>query len=151
MANTKTRVIGANERIAQRRVFATDYDRTNPPSVSNESTTYKSARKRAVQFWYVRVSAGYRAEVVGPFHSVLYGTCSFGRTRASAKARLKSNLARNHGFVGSMVLTNEDDADNVGLSIAEVWRRANNIEREEMFATSTGPISFQELCGAAGQ
>jgi hypothetical protein len=83
----------------------------------------------------------YRAEVVGPFHSKLYGCCSFGRSKASAKARLKNNLARNFGFIGTMLLSDKDEADTVGYPDKDLIGPD----------TSASPISFQELCGAAGQ
>ena len=150
MGRNTDKVIGTKARIAARS-YETDYDRTNPPAASDEKKDYRSARKRAVRYWYVKSGCGYRAEVVGPFHSRLYGTCGFGTNKIRAKARLKSNLANNYGFLGTMLLTDKDEADNVSMSAAEIWHRANNAEREALENADERPINAMECIGSAGQ
>jgi len=66
---TKQKVIGQTGRVA----------------LSDEAIQYKLSRKRTVRYWYVKCAHGYRAEVVGPFHSRTYGACGFGTTKKRAK------------------------------------------------------------------
>lgn len=151
MGTRVSNVIGHIERItqrttietdnAQRHKFDTDYDPIKPPTMSSEKNEFSAATKRAVRFWYVKMGFGYRAEIVGPFHSQLYGACAFGRSKVSCKARLKQQLARNFGFIGSMLMSDRDEADTVGLP--DLSHADPNV--------SASPITLQELCGTAGQ
>lgn len=144
MSKRISHVIRTIDRLLQRRKFETDYDPINPPQVSTERCDYRSSTKRAVRYRYVAMfnsTRQYRAEIIGPFHSALYGLCGFGTTKARAKAELKRNLANNHGFIGTMLVSDKDEADTVGL-----------LDRDLIDAhTSPCPISFQDLIGAAGQ
>ena len=145
MSKRISHVIRTTDRLLQRRKFETDYDPINPPSLSTEQGDYRSSTKRTVRYQYVTMSRTcirqWRAEIIGPFHSALYGLCGFGTTKARAKAALKRNLANNHGFIGTMLVSDKDEADTVGL-----------LDRDLIDAhTSACPISFQDLVGAAGQ
>lgn len=111
---------------------------TGSTVLSDEKIQYRTDKKRAVRYWIVKVPSGYRAEVVGPFHSKLYGTCSFATSRKRAKQALADNLARNFGHVGTMFLSAIDEADKVGT-----YRPSAT--------TSDRPISKSELVGSAGQ
>jgi hypothetical protein len=151
MGTRVSNVIGNRQRLSDRtniethnklsHKFDTDYDPINPPAMSSEKNECGADKRRAVRFWYMKTPWGYRAEIVGPFHSKLYGMCAFGRSKVSAKAQLKSRLARNFGFIGTMLLSDKDEADTVGLPD----RNATDSN------TSACPITLQELCGAAGQ
>ena len=105
--------------------------------LSDEKIQYKLAQKRTVRYWYVKCQHGYRAEVVGPFHSALYGACGFGTKKTRAKAALERNLANNYGYIGRLIFSDVDEADKVG----QHWP-------SEM--TSDLPISAHEACGSAG-
>jgi len=148
-------VIGTSARIQLRNEIQsdkpTDYDRTSPPAESDERNEYRTANRRAVRYMYEKCQHGYRAVVVGPFHSKLYGTCGFGTKKTRAKAALQRNLANNFGFIGTMLMTDKDEADNVGLSASEVWHRANNAEREALKSADGRPISALQATGTAGQ
>jgi hypothetical protein len=150
MGHNTTRIIGTQERILSRSRKASE------PIESEEQHNYRAAKKRAVRYWYVltiRTKHGnrYRAEIVGPFHSRLYGTCSYGATKALAKARLKATLANDYGFLGTMLLANKDESDTVGLSASELLRRTNNVQRKVLPHSSRRPISALEAVGSAGQ
>ncbi len=139
MTTRISHVIGTAQRLLHRRRFETDYDPINPPEKSNEKNDYRSSTKRAVRYMMVRMGRGsYRANIVGPFHSLLYGMCGFGTTRKRAKAELQRNLANNHGFIGSVLLTDRDEADNVGV------RYPNEMTPER-------PITLMEAVGSAGR
>lgn len=141
MSTRVSNVIGTSERISKRRVFETDYDPNKPPFQSKEREDYQSATssRRAVRYMIVRMGKHYyRAHIVGPFHSSLYGVCGFGTSRGMAKAELKRNLANNHGFIGSVLLTSKDEADNIGVRYPDEL-------------TPERPITLLEACGSAGQ
>ena len=114
---------------------------TGRMALSDEAIQYKLSRKRTVRYRYVKCDYGYRTEVVGPFHSVLYGACGFGTKKSLAKAALERNLANNYGYIGKMMFSDVDEADNVG--------RVDPRLLDEN-ATSR-PISNGELIGSAGQ
>lgn len=117
--------------------------RTGSCVLSDDQIQYKLDKKRIVRYWYVRCAGGYRAEVVGPFHSALYGACGFGTGRTTAeklraaKAALKRNLANNYGYIGHMLFTTEDTADKIGV-------------RYPGADTHSGPITHREAVGKAG-
>lgn len=139
MSKRISHVIGTAQRLLQRRRFETDYDPCKPPFQSKEREDYRASTKRAVRYMMIRMWRGYyRADVVGPFHSALYGVCGFGTTRAKAKIALQRNLANNHGFIGSVLLTTKDEADSVGV------RYPNEM-------TADRPITLLEAVGSAGQ
>ena len=114
---------------------------TGTTVLSDEKTHYKLEKKRTVRYRYVKNgSCGYRAEVVGPFHSRLYGACSFGVKRTSAKNALRRNLANNYGYIGTMMFSDRDESDTVGLT-----RIYSDDDRK------SGPISSAQLVGSAGR
>ena len=109
--------------------------------LSDEAINYKLSQKRTVRYRYVKCANLWRAEVIGPFHSALYGACSYGTTRTRAKASLKASLADNHNYIGFMIFSDFDEADNVG-NVVERLLDANAMAR---------PITNNELIGSAGQ
>jgi len=135
----KTNVITASSRIAQR--FDTDYDRTKPPHESDERNEYRTSLRRALRYRYVKMKVGYRAEVVGPFHSAMYGTCSFGTKRKSAKAALQRRLVCEFGFIGTLRIVGRDESDTVGI-VNKALINEN---------ASGGPIGWTDLVGKAGK
>lgn len=139
MSTKISHVVGTAQRLLQRRRFETDYDPNNPPERSDEKNDYRSSTKRAVRYMITRMwRSWYRADIVGPFHSALYGVCGFGTTRAMAKVALQHNLANNYGFIGSVLLTVKDEADNVG-------------DRYPDEMTPERPITLLEAVGSAGR
>jgi hypothetical protein len=113
---------------------------TGSTVLSDEKIQYKLDKKRTVRYRYEKSEYGYRAVVVGPFHSALYGACSFGVTKASAKKALQRNLANNYRYIGTMLFSDVDTGDTVGLQ-----RVYSDDDRKG------GPISNASLVGGAGQ
>ncbi len=109
--------------------------------LSADMINYKLSQKRTVRYWLIRCAQGYRAEVVGPFHSVLYAVCSFGTTRQSAKAALERRLANEYGYIGTMLYSDVDTSDTVGYV---------NPRLLDDNATAR-PITRNELVGCAGR
>lgn len=109
--------------------------------LSDGAIRYKLVQKRTVRYRYVKCQHGYRAEVVGPFHSALYGTGSFGTKRSSAKAALQRNLANNHGYIGHIMFSDIDDADNVG-----------KVNRRLLDENATArPVTLHDTCALTGR
>lgn len=115
--------------------------RTGSIVLSDEKIQYKISQKRTARYLYMRCLSGHLAIVVGPFHSALYGACSFGTKRTSAKKALVRRLANDYGYIGTLMFTKVDEADNVGI----VNPRLLDYE------TVARPITRYELCGSAGQ
>lgn len=109
--------------------------------LSDDTIQYKVAQKRTIRYRYVKMTVGYRAEVVGPFHSRTYGVCSFGTKKTSAKNALKLRLANDYGYLGVMLFSDVDTADNVGDPDPRLLD-ANATARR---------LTFSDLCGTAGQ
>lgn len=114
---------------------------TGTTVLSDEKRQYNLAKRRTVRYWYVKRPHGYRVEVIGPFHSALYGACGFGTKRSSAKAALQRNLANNYRYIGTMLVSNKDESDTVGI-VNERLLDDN---------ATTRPITFQDAVAIAGQ
>lgn len=97
----------------------------------------KNARKTA-RYRYVKMASGWRAEVIGPFHSRLYGACGIATSRERARTRLIRTLANNYDYHGCIMLSDVDESDVVGQSSAEIWHKANNEQRAEL--GNIGPV-----------
>jgi len=89
--------------------------------LSDTVLQFKSARKKTVRYNYVRVENGWLAQVIGPFHSALYGTCSFATRKFRAKAALQRRLMNDYRYFGCMLFSDVDDADNVGNVDLRLW------------------------------
>jgi hypothetical protein len=102
--------------------------------MSSVKVATDNKRERTVCLW--------KAEVIGPFHSVLYGVCSYGSTKKRAKAALQHRLAADYRYIGIMLLSAVDDADNVGNVDLRLWDQVS----------SGRPIvkGHAELVGSAG-
>ena len=111
---------------------------TGTTKLSDDSMLFTRSQKRSVRYRIVKVAHGFVAEVIGPFHSSLYGTGCFGTSRYWAMDALKRRLANDHGYIGQFSRTDKDTADTVGV------RYPNEM-------TSEAPISLRQLVGAAGQ
>lgn len=109
--------------------------------LSTEMIQHKKSKKRTVRYHYVRMSVGWRAEVIGPFHSTLYGACGFGASRKRAKEALTRNLANNYSYLGRLLFSDVDSADTVGIVRRQVF---NN-------GTLARPITKHEAVGSAGR
>lgn len=83
--------------------------------LSDDLVKYKQSQKRTVRYQYAKMQHGWNAWVCGPFHSRTYGACSFGTNKARAKAALKRRLADNYNYIGHLMFSDVDDADNVGI------------------------------------
>ncbi len=86
---------------------------TGSTVLSDEKIQYKLSKKRTVRYRYEKCRDGYRAVVVGPFHSALYGACSFGTSKTSAKKALQNRLATCYNYVGTMLFSDQDEWDTV--------------------------------------
>jgi hypothetical protein len=118
--------------------------------ISDGIVWYKASKKRTVRYRYVKVKHGFRAEVIGPFHSALYGACSYGTSRKSAKAALERRLANDYRYFGCFLLSDTDSADITGLSPMELYHRSNNVERTILSETAARPITLEEAFSTAG-
>ena len=110
--------------------------------LSDDAIHRKIGRRRTVRYQYTKLPDGiWMTWVCGPFHSRTYGVCGFGTGKRRAKAALQDNLARNYRYLGTMMFSDVDEADMVGI-VDERLLDDNAIAR---------PITFAELVGAAGQ
>lgn len=109
--------------------------------LSDHTLRYKIDKKRTIRFGFKKVKGGWMAQVTGPFHSRLYGVTGLGycgpitaltaddkaceprklsgaeirkRAKTSAKAALKARLADDFGYIGHLMFSDHDEADNVG-------------------------------------
>lgn len=108
--------------------------------LSDEMIQYRTSKRRTVRYQYTRMKCGWIAWVCGPFHSQMYGVCSYGTKRASAKAALQHRLACDYRHNGKMMFSDVDEADNVG----EVNPRLS--DKNAM----ARPITFADAVGSAG-
>ena len=124
--------------------------------LSDDVIQFKASHKKTVRYRYKLISSVkvatdkkqdrtvcfWMAEVIGPFHSALYGACSYGSTRKRSKAALQRRLMCDYRYNGCMLLSATDDADNVGNVDMRLWDQVS----------SGRPIvkGFAELVGNAG-
>lgn len=109
--------------------------------LSDEMLQYKRDQKRTVRYRYEKSRFGYRAVVVGPFHSALYGVIGFGTTRQRAKVALKRNLSVRYNYHGIVLYSIHDEADSVGIIDPRLVNPMAVVR----------PISDYEACGSAGR
>lgn len=83
--------------------------------LSDGIVQYRRSKKRTVRYWYVKCGRSWLCQVIGPFHSVLYGASCFGTTRRSAKKALIIRLANRFGYLGHLLFSDVDEADRVGI------------------------------------
>lgn len=114
---------------------------TGTTVLSDEGIQYKLSQKRTVRYRYIRCLYGYRAVVVGPFHSALYGACSFGTKKTSAKKALKHRLETSYNYVGLLMFSDVDEWDTVAKP--DLRLLDDN--------ASARPITTNELVGSAGR
>ncbi len=111
--------------------------------LSDDTIHFKASKKRTIRYRYQKVPCGFLAEVIGPFHSEFYGTCSFATKKYRAKAALRRRLGNAFGYIGCMLFSDVDEADNVG----NVDLRLLDDEAGERPITKTSG----ELVGSAGR
>ncbi len=114
---------------------------TGSTVLSDDKIQYKLSKKRTVRYRYEKCPNGYLAVVIGPFHSALYGTCSFGTKRTSAKKALVRRLANEYNYIGTLLFSDVDESDSVGNP--DLRLLADN--------TAARPITRNELVGSAGR
>jgi hypothetical protein len=114
---------------------------TGSTVLSNDAVYRKLSRARTARYRIKRQPGGYVAEIIGPFHSTLYGAHGPTTSKHRAKAALQTRLANNHGYHGCLILSDIDSADVVGLSVTDIWQRANNEQREELRQVRMLPIT----------
>ncbi len=83
--------------------------------LSDGIVQYKKSKSRTARYWYMKIGRGWLCQINGPFHSALYGACSFGTTRRSAKKALVYRLANDYGYLGCLLFSDVDTADKVGI------------------------------------
>jgi hypothetical protein len=83
--------------------------------LSDDAVNRKVTQKRTVRYQYQKVQSGWIAWVCGPFHSRTYGVCGFGTMKRTAKATLQRNLADNYGYLGRLIFSDIDSANDVRL------------------------------------
>lgn len=111
--------------------------------LSDNVLQFKASQKKTVRYRYIRVPNGWLCQAIGPFHSVLYGTCAFATKKYRAKAALKRRLANDYRYIGCMLFSDVDDADNVGKVDLRLW---DHISSGRPITKTSG-----ELIGSAGQ
>ncbi len=89
--------------------------------LSDSVIQFKSARNKTARYNYVKVPNGFLCQVIGPFHSALYGTCSFATRKVRAKAALQRRLMNDYRYFGCLLFSDVDDADNVGKVDLRLW------------------------------
>ncbi len=124
--------------------------------LSDTVLQFKSGRKKTVRYRYQKISSVrvetdngkgrticvWKAEVIGPFHSALYGVCSYGSKKKRTKAALQRRLMNDYRYFGNMLLSAVDDADNVGNVDLRLW---DQISSGRPITKTSG-----ELVGSAG-
>jgi len=111
-------------------------------ALSDEAIQFKLSVGRSVRYQYYRLSKKvWCCWVCGPFHSRYYGVSSFGITKVASRDNLSDNLARNFGFIGTLLFSDVDTADTVGIPYDGAITIAN----------SACPISLLEAVGSAGR
>lgn len=113
---------------------------TGTTLLSDDSIQYKISRRRTVRYQYTKVGLEWCAWICGPFHSRTYGACGFGTRKCFAKAALQRGLANRFGYIGRVLFSAVDEADNVG-NVNPRLLADDEIAR---------PITFQVACGSAG-
>ena len=125
--------------------------------LSDTVLQFKASCKKTVRYRYTLMSSvkvptdknrertvcQWRAEVIGPFHSTMYGACSFGPTKKRSKVALQRRLCNDYRYNGFMLLSAIDDADNVGMVDLRLW---DQISSGRPITKTSG-----ELVGSAGQ
>lgn len=94
---------------------------TGTTVLSEDKIKYKLAKKRTVRYRYEKLSGvGFLAVVIGPFHSRTYGAVGFGVRKSSAKKALIRTLANHYNYLGIVLFSDVDEADNVGINRASI-------------------------------
>ena len=118
---------------------------TGRGTLSDDTLFHKQSAKRTVRYRHTKIRIKghvyYRTDVVGPFHSRLYGVSVIRTKKSRSKAALQDLLARSYGYFGRIMLSDVDDADVIGLSPLELWRRSNKVERELLQIQAPGPVA----------
>jgi hypothetical protein len=114
---------------------------TGKTVLSDNMIQFKASYKKTVRYRYQKMTHGWLAQVIGPFHSRLYGACSFGTLKRWAKVALKNRLGKEYGYIGTMLFSDVDTSDTVG----EVDSRL--LDEGQL----AHPITLGELIGQAGQ
>lgn len=113
--------------------------------LSDDGLIRARGMKRTVRYRYQPIKCGaqthWLCEVIGPFHSVMYGACSYGTKKTSAKKALVLYLGNRFGYIGRLLFSNVDASDNVGKVD---FRLINE-------GTMARPITNNILVGSAGQ
>lgn len=108
--------------------------------LSDTQLKQKLSAKRTVLYQYMKVKHGWLAWVCGPFHSRTYGVCGFGTSKLWAKGALEQRLANDYRYIGNLMFSDVDEADNVG----QVSRRLSESNARAR------PITQLEAVGSAG-
>ncbi len=112
-------------------------------SVLSEFIEHKVSHKRTVRYRIKRVKHGFLAEVIGPFHSALYGVCSFGVKQKQARKALARRLGNDYRYFGNMMLSAVDDVENIG--------RVDSRVRKDWIPGTPITLTTHDLVGCAGQ
>ncbi len=110
--------------------------------LSDDMIRHRVAKRRTVRYRYVwmKVLGLWRAEIIGPFHSTLYGTQGIGAKKVYAKRALVMRLANSFGYIGRLMFSDQDEADTIGRHDSRTLE-----DRKE------SPISICDAWGSAGQ
>ena len=124
-------------RIAMRKVIG----QTGSVVLSDDMLGHQRDKKRTVRYRYQKVRGGWLCEVIGPFHSALYGVNSYGTLRTSAKKALIRRLANDYRYLGHLLFSDVDAGDSVGIVDSRTIQNGD----------AAIPITKNVLVGSAGQ
>jgi len=89
---------------------------TGSTVLSHDAIKRKRSQRRTIRYRYRKiVGQGYIAEVIGPFHSAIYGAIAFGTSRKRARSELIRLVGNRFGYLGHVMLSDIDSADLVGI------------------------------------
>lgn len=114
---------------------------TGKTVLSDDMIKFKASYKKTVRYRYVKMTHGWLTQVIGPFHSRLYGACSFGTKKRRAKAALQGRLSSEYGYHGVMLFSDVDTSDTVGVVDFRLLDEGQTAH----------PITLGELIGSSGQ
>ncbi len=108
--------------------------------LSDDGLIRARGMKRTVRYRYEKMRLGWLCVVVGPFHSAMYGACSYGTKRTSAKKALVRRLGNRFGYIGRLMFSDVDAADKAGI-----------VDIRTTVGVAASPITRRDLVGNAGQ
>lgn len=85
--------------------------------LSDETIQYARDKRRTLKYWLHRSyrSGRWTVDIIGPFHSPMYGVCGSGSDKKTAMSDILRRLANEYGYIGRLMLSDIDESDTVGI------------------------------------